>query len=882
MRKLFLVAALSCLAFSSGAIAQSPALWSSQQGKITFSEGMSHIASRGSMTVVNQSRLNALFADKTQPVVLDIPLPDGQTARFKLTPAPVMAKELAAKFPQLMSYKGTQISDPFNTGRFNISPFGLSGMFRYAGDWVFLSPQEGENSTIHTSYFKRDAIQTQLEETRNHRVLSIPSKFLSGVTRAKQALKTSGDEIRTFRLAVSTTAEYTAANDGVNGAMAELDRLVNRVNQILLTDLSIQFELIADNDQLIFSDASTDPFANDGSVEDLEANQQTIDTTIGSGNYDIGHLLSTSGGGLAFVGVTCLGSFKAQGYTGSSRPSGESFYIDLVIHELGHQLGARHTFNAIDVGACTGGDGGQRSTTSSVEPGSGSTIMAYAGICGSQNLQNNSDPYFHPFSINEIRTSIARFESCGITTNPDNAVPEAADLTSEFTIPANTPFKLTAEATDADDDSLTFGWDQIDPAGVSGATASRDEVNQDNGFNPLFRSFTPTTSPTRYFPMLSSVLNNTSTFGETLPTTERDLDFEVVVRDNLGGVDSKKVSVNVVDTGSAFSITQPTAGTTWTGTESQDIVWETAGTELSPISCSSVDILLDADGDDQFNTVLASEEPNDGQAQVTSPSSVTTEARLMIQCSNNVFYAVNPGAFSITSGTDPIAPVITGQNPVVVDEDGSRTISFSDLIVDDPDSDFPEGFTLTVGTGSNYNLEGTTVSPNENFNGQLSVDVSVNDGENDSNVFPLSVTVNPINDRPIANDDSITVNQGSGETAINVLSNDDDVDGDVLVISDLQYSGSGSLTVDGDQVNYTPAASFSGSESATYTIEDPDGESDSATITLRVTATITPPPPTNTDSGGGGSLIWLLLGLLVSLGSRQLSGREKEKHVQIN
>lgn len=870
MRKFVAVLALSCLTTSLAAMAQHSPLWIEDQAKLVETEGSNGITSKGQLSSVNSERLTQIFADKSQKVLVDIPLPQGGTAAFTLTPAPVMAKQLAAKFPELMSYQGRQVNTPENTGRFNISPAGLSGMFKLDGEWVFLSPQTNTDDNQYLTYYRKDARTTEHKNHKQNDVLRVPDIAAKSFVKARSAARTSGDVLRTYRLAVSTSGEYTQANGGVNGAMAELDRLINRVNQIFLTDLSIQFELVANNDLLIFEDAATDPFTNSDSEDDLESNQETVDDVIGTANYDIGHLLNTNGGGLAFVGVTCLSNFKAQGYTGSSRPSGESFYIDLVIHELGHQLGARHTFNATESGSCTGGSGGQRNNSSSVEPASGSTIMAYAGICNPQNLQNNSDPYFHPWSITQIQQSLDRFDSCGTVTDPDNAVPVAADLTADYTIPANTPFLLTALATDADNDALTFGWDQINPGDVEGATPTRASVGQDNGFNPLFRSFTPTTNPTRYFPMLDSVLEGTSTFGEALPSTNRTLNFEVVIRDNVGGVDTKQVSVNVVDTGAAFSVTQPAAGTSWIGSTMQTVEWETAGTELSPIACSSVDILLDVDGDNQFNTVLASGVTNDGFVELQALSAVSDNARLMLKCTDSVFYAVNPGAFSLTSGLDPIAPVITGQSVIIIDEDTSRVLSFADLTVDDPDSNYPEGFTLTILTGNNYSVDGTTITPSPDFNGQLSIDVSVNDGTNDSNVFSLSMTISPVNDAPVAVNDSASVAQGSGATNIDVLANDSDADGDDISISNVQYSGTGSLNISDNQLSYTPLATFSGTETASYSIQDPSGESATATVSLRVTA---PRPPSTDDGGSGGSLVWLLAGLLASLGFRYISFR---------
>lgn len=878
MRKLLAVLITGCVVSSSSILAQTTNLWIEQQAKSSSLPFNNDIATQGRIISAQSDLMATLFADKSKTQLITIPLPEGGMATFELTPSPVMAPGLAAKFPELMSYRGVDIDNNANTGRFNISPTGLSGMFMYQGEWTFLSPQKQSADAQHLSYYRKHAagnIQRPLYETDS---LSVPGSLAKSVQTSGLLAKTSGDEIRTYRLAVSTSGEYTQANGGTNGAMAELDRLINRVNQIFLTDLSIQFELIENNDLLIFTDASTDPFSNEDSEADLEANQTTIDDTIGVENYDIGHLLNTNGGGLAFVGVTCLDTFKAQGYTGSSRPNGESFYIDLVIHEFGHQLGASHTFNAIESGSCTGGNDGQRNSGAAVEPGSGSTIMAYAGICNPQNLQNNSDPYFHPWSITSIRQRVTGFGACGFTTDPDNVVPEVTNTQATYQIPANTPFLLTATASDADDDALTYGWDQINPGGRNGGTPTRTSVGEDNGFNPLFRSYSPTSSPSRYFPRLTDVLNGTSTFGEALPSTTRTLNFEVVVRDNLGGVDSEQVEIEVTDTGEAFAVTQPEAAITWDGDSTQTIEWVLAGTDLAPISCTNVDIMLDVDGDNQFNTMLASGVPNSGTAQVVAPSAVSDRARLMLKCSDNVFYAVNPGPFTLTSGSEPVAPVITGQQVITMEEDDTLTVAFDLLDVSDPDTNYPEGFSLTVGTGNDYSVNGNVISPDPDFNGQISADVSVNDGTSDSNVFPLLITVSAVNDAPVATDDNISVSQTSGSTVVNVLANDTDVDGDTLTILSFEYTGSGSMSLGNNQLSYSPSSTFSGSESATYRIVDPDGAEAAGTINITVTA---PNTPVNTGSdSGGGTLTWLLAGLLASLGMRQSIKGIRDKNDQ--
>ncbi|MGY0590556.1 MAG: tandem-95 repeat protein, partial [Paraglaciecola chathamensis] len=264
-----------------------------------------------------------------------------------------------------------------------------------------------------------------------------------------------------------------------------------------------------------------------------------------------------------------------------------------------------------------------------------------------------------------------------------------------------------------------------------------------------------------------------------------------------------------------------------------------------------------------FDSVLISDTPNDGEQAIFSPNTITTDARVMVSCADNVFYAVNPASFRITQGSSNVAPVIDSQAVLSVNEEGSIAITLDDLQVTDPDSTYPDNFTLALQAGNNYTLENTsTVVPDANFNGELSVTVTVNDGIDDSNAFPLVVTVNPVNDAPQATNDTQTVAQDSTATLINVLSNDTDIDGDTLSISDISYSGSGTVSISGEQISYQPAAGFSGNDSLSYTVSD-GSTTDTGTLTITVTATPTNNTPTSgNSSGGGGSLGYFWLGLL--------------------
>jgi hypothetical protein len=831
---------------------QAKTLWQegSNQAKSEQATPLRAMAENARFIQINQALLNNIFSNLGLPTDITLPLPNGLSITVKLTPSPILSKDLAEQYPHFMTYQAEQVDQPKNIGRFSISHLGLFGFFRYNNQWMLLSPRYQGEAVEYASYWYKDA-------PTESKSVSLTADFLLADRQQEQPvlaqkLVTTGDTVRTYKLAISTTGEYTQKLGGTTeNVLAELMNLVNRINQVLLIDLALQFELI-DNRNIIFFDANSDPYTNSDIATDIEENQDVVDQAIGIQNYDIGHLLGTNGGGLAYVGVVCNSQFKAQGYTGLSNPQGERFYIDLVTHELGHQLGAGHSFNATSSDSCAEG---QRNNSSAYEPGSGSTIMSYAGICGSQNLQNDSDPYFHSISIQNIRDYVDGFsgQRCGVEAVIDNAIPQIQLTQNTYTIPADTPFVLSGSATDTDNDLLTFTWEQFDNGGTLGATSNLTEMNSDNGNNPLFRSYSPIEVTQRYFPQLSDVLTGQTRLGETYATTDRDMRFRLTARDNNGGVNQQDLVITVTTANQTFNIDTPTQ---WRGLSEQTVTWDTGDTLMAPINCAYVDILLIADAVNPIETRVLMGTPNDGQQNITVPNVTSVDARLVLKCSDNVFYALSPAAFSIMAA-EPVAPRIDSQQTITLSEDATTQIEFADLNVSDLDSAYPEDFTLSLQNGANYSINQKTLTPNMDFNGMLSVSVVVNDGLLDSNVFSLQVQVTAVNDAPVANNDSISVEQNSVSVAIDVLINDNDVDRDVLSIDSFSYSGQGQVTISNQQLRYTPAANFSGMESIFYVVSD-GTLTDDGTLSVQVNSVTA----ASKDSGGGSMMLLSLLSFL--------------------
>jgi hypothetical protein len=395
----------------------------------------------------------------------------------------------------------------------------------------------------------------------------------------------------------------------------------------------------------------------------LSQNQSNLDAVIGAGNYDIGHVFGTAGGRMAAVGVVCSSGLKARGETGMYPPTGDGFWVDYVAHEIGHQFGATHTFNSTNSG-CSG----NRTASTAYETGSGSTIMAYAGVCGSDNLQSHSSPCFHAASFDQIMTFVTTGggSAGGTTTFTGNHVPVISPGTN-YTIPAGTPFSLTASGNDPDGDSLTWSWEERD-LGPAAALAAAD-----NGSSPLFRSFSPALSSCRTFPQLSDILNNTTTPGERLPTTNRTMNFRATARDNRaggGGLASADVQVAVTTTAGPFRLTSPATAVAWSG--ARTVTWNVAGTTNAPITAARVNIFLSTNGGVLFPITLAANVPNNGSQMVVLPNISTTTARIKVQAADNIFFDISRSNFSITPAPTPPSIVLA-----LIVSNGLATLSWN-------------------------------------------------------------------------------------------------------------------------------------------------------------------------------------------------------------
>lgn len=580
---------------------------------------------------------------KNSNSVISLPMPDGTFLRFKFVESPVMEEGLAVQFPDIKTYMGQGIDDPYSSVRFDMTPLGFHAMIFSARGTVFIDPYAKGDNMNYISYFKADF---RTDKTMTCELLD-DGHIADKIKQAPYSPDMLAEgELRTYRTVIACTGEYAAYFGGTQAAaLAAIVVSLNRVNGVYEKDVAVRMVLVANNISVVYTNASTDPYTNNNGSTMLGQNQTTCTNVIGNANYDIGHVFSTGGGGVAQLGCVCVSGSKAQGVTGSGAPVGDPFDIDYVAHEMGHQFGGNHTFNSV-TSSCGGGN---RNNNTAYEPGSGSTIMAYAGICGATDLQPNSDPYFHTKSLDEIitYTSLAGGNNCAVITPTGNHNPVVTMPSDGFAIPKSTPFELTGTATDQDLDALTYCWEEYDlgPGGAPGSPVNNA---------PIFRSFNPVTTGYRVFPKLSNLLNNTSTIGELLPTYSRALTFRLTARDNKaggGGRGTGTMAFGVDADAGPFLVTSPNTNVTWNTPYPQTVTWNVANTNAATVNCANVSILLSTDGGNTFPTTLLASTPNDGSQAVTLPSVNSTTARIKVKAVGNIFFDISNTNFTMSTAT---------------------------------------------------------------------------------------------------------------------------------------------------------------------------------------------------------------------------------------
>lgn len=599
-----------------------------------------------------------------QSTVITLPNANGNFEEFEVYEASNFEPDLQAKFPEIRAYSGKGITDKNATLKLSISPDGIQTMiFRTDMENEFIEPYSNDHRVY--SVFKSNRAKGQLAWTCS----TEDKQMITDINlRGKPIAQTTGGstgQLKTLRLAQSCNAEYSNWFGAFSSAdvalvLAAYNATLTRCNGVYEKDLALHLNLISNTTDVIYYNPSTDPYTTLSSWN--KQLQTTLTNVIGEANYDIGHMFGASGGGgnAGCIGCVCVDGSKGRGITSPADgiPQGDNFDIDYVVHEVGHQLGANHTFSMSSEG-----------TGQNKEVGSGITIMGYAGIT-SYDVAPHSIDIFHETSIAQIQSNLAN-KSCtqplDITAN--NVAPVVAAV-SNYTIPISTPFALTASATDANGDALTYCWEQNDNSTTTGANSVAYPTKTTG---PNWLSFSPTSSGTRLFPKLSTILaglnvtprlpgGDAAANIEALSSVSRTLNFRVTVRDNCPYVPGIKIGqtaftdavVTVTNTSGPFAVTSPNSNITWNGGSTATVTWSVNNTNTGSVNCQLVNILFSTDGGNTFPTVLAASTPNDGSQVITVPQTPGSTNRIKVEAVGNIFFDISNTDFTI-AGTQACA-----------------------------------------------------------------------------------------------------------------------------------------------------------------------------------------------------------------------------------
>lgn len=587
---------------------------------------------------------------------LNIPLNKEESVVFELRPYNILPENLSKKYPNIRTYQGRSPSNKLLAGRFSYSSKGFHGIISSPEGTYFMDPHPSKKEGYFHIYNIKDneaslngaSFECGDYANQDYHSRMNESEILQTFLEPSRK-KSASWPLKVYTVAVACTGEYTQFHGGtVEDGLSAIVVTINRLNQVFERDLGIRLRLMENNDQLVFTNPATDPYSNGNSSEMLGQNINYMRVNLDQNAFDIGHVFGTNNvvSGVAYRASTCINFVsavpdfnKAGGVSQLPSPEGDAFTIAVAGHEFGHQLGASHSFSSCQ----------EVNPSTSYEPGGGTTIMAYAGICQSiNNLQFFTDDYYHTGSLDQIlaytRTSNGQF--CGEDIPSENIVPDVnIPLQSGFYIPISTPFKLNTLATDQNNDSLTYCWEQYDIGPINNPPGSPA------GNSPLFRSFQPTTNSERIFPSIEKIVFDRFDRSEVLPTYSRDLTFRCTVRDNnesAGAVNWDQISFQSTEEAGPFDVLTPAnSNTSWIAGNSYEVQWDVANTNGSLVDCQFVNILLSLDGGFTYPISLVQSTPNDGSAFVNIPNVTSSIARVMVEASNNIFFDISSFDFRI-------------------------------------------------------------------------------------------------------------------------------------------------------------------------------------------------------------------------------------------
>ncbi len=761
---------LFALLLSTAGAQTNPDMWATRQASdltLTPADILHVFATNFRLVELEPQELSSslLSAERSVRQVV-LPKPDGSLMSVKMRPISVMAPELAARYPGIQTYEILTDGGKILGGRAGWTYQGFHATVRTTQGTIYIDPYAKQDDRYYAVYKVEDNLDNELWngfvcDVTGEEGLDIGEIYQSEETHFFGDRSTFGGPAivqRRYRLAMACTGEFSNFHGGTTeSAMAAIVTIVNRVNEVFGREMAVQLELIPNNDELIFLDPNTDPYVNQ-TDEMLDDNPGVLNDRVGSDAYDIGHVISTGpfvGQGVASLRGVCRAGLKGRATSTRAAPQGDPFVINILCHEMGHQFGATHVQSGCQ----------NVSIETAVEPGGGTTIMGYAGICPSgYNIQTNSDDYYNNSSLVQIfdytRNSLGN--GCPELIDDGNTIPEVTeDYDNGFFIPISTPFELTASATDMEDDDLTYCWEQRD---INQSYPYDEEAGDYGPFpgtpvgdSPLFRTFDPTSSPTRVFPQLIKVINGTSDNTEVLPTYNRAMTFRCTVRDNhptSGGAAWATVAFRATEEAGPFVVMAPNNGSEeWSVGDYTEVTWDVANTDAAQVNCQRVNIRLSTDGGFTYPITLLANTPNDGSAFITVPDALTNDARVRVEAADNIFFDISNDDFSIIPAAEggytldygPLfQEVCVPEETAIVDFVTTSILGYDSTITLEVTSELPDGVLASFDTseiqpGDDTNL--TLDFGDSDFDGFLSVEVRAitTDMDTTFRVFDLEV-----------------------------------------------------------------------------------------------------------------------------------------------
>lgn len=593
---------------------------------------------------------------KAGKCVISIPLGDGAYESFKIQEVAMLDAEAAAAFPDIHTYAGISTTDPRRTVRLSTTVRGFRAMVMEPDYSVsFVEPLAWGQTEYYISYKRTDSADRGLGKLRtgvdeNGGMWFGDQEELFAPEEEYRGAEIDPLQLKIYRYCVATTGEFSQDHGGNKPEVfAAVTEYSNMVSAIFERDAAVRLQLIAASQNVVFLDPDTDPFFGQMVQDWMSQNPNVLNTYCNPLSHDVGHVYARYLGGSAIgvagsLGNICKDSKGAGCSAGVGLGDYGSNFLVVIGQEVGHQMNGGHTWNR-----CNGGGG--RHGTVAFEPGSGSTIMSYAGACGSDNVQGFSDLYYHAGSIHEFKLYYTFGGLCGSFMQTDNHEPVVTlPYQNNFTIPISTPFELDGSATDVDGDDLSYCWEEVD-------AGPEVPLGQPSGNAAIFRTRLPVSVTNRYFPRLATVINNGSDITEQLPTYTRDLTFRLTARDNRpngGGVGSADVAFKSYEEAGPFLVSYPNLNSAvWKVGEYEEVLWDVANTYNAPVSCKKVNVRLSTDGGLTYPVTLASNVENDGKQYVQVPDMVGTKLRVRVDAADNVFYDISNANFKIENPAQP-------------------------------------------------------------------------------------------------------------------------------------------------------------------------------------------------------------------------------------